>query len=164
MVIAYDDSDGWYDHQMPPIVNQSASAPTLSREPAPAAPALDALPGVAPAAHAAQGRCGYGPRLPLLVISPWPKELVDHTVTDQTSIIRFIEDNWLNGQRIGRVRSTPSRTRSSICSISTTPQHHERSCFRIERPTGESGAGRYGQDRAASPHSRGRRRDSTRVP
>jgi phospholipase C len=23
-------------------------------------------------------------------------------VTDQTSIIRFIEDNWLNGQRIGQ--------------------------------------------------------------
>ena len=26
---------------------------------------------------------------------------MDHTVTDQTSIIRFIEDNWLNGERIG---------------------------------------------------------------
>ena len=25
VVIAYDDSDGWYDHQMPPIVNQSTS-------------------------------------------------------------------------------------------------------------------------------------------
>jgi len=25
VVIAYDDSDGWYDHQMGPIVNQSAS-------------------------------------------------------------------------------------------------------------------------------------------
>jgi phospholipase C len=23
-------------------------------------------------------------------------------VTDQTSIMRFIEDNWLNGQRIGQ--------------------------------------------------------------
>jgi phospholipase C len=27
---------------------------------------------------------------------------VDHSVTDQTSVIRFIEDNWLNGQRIGQ--------------------------------------------------------------
>ena len=26
VVIAYDDSDGWYDHQMGPIVNQSATA------------------------------------------------------------------------------------------------------------------------------------------
>ena len=49
----------------------------------------------------AQGRCGFGPRLPLLVISPYAKQnFVDHTVTDQTSILRFIEDNWLGGQRI----------------------------------------------------------------
>ena len=42
-----------------------------------------------------QGRCGYGPRLPLLVVSPWAKlDYVDHTRTDQSSIIRFIEDNW----------------------------------------------------------------------
>jgi len=37
------------------------------------------------------------------VISPWSKHnFVDHTVTDQTSVIRFIEDNWLGGQRIGQ--------------------------------------------------------------
>ena len=61
------------------------------------------LPGINPANAHALGRCGYGPRLPLLVISPWSKEnFVDHTVTDQSSIIQFIEDNWLNGQRIGQ--------------------------------------------------------------
>ena len=50
----------------------------------------------------AQGRCGYGPRLPLMVISPWSKQnFVDHTTTDQSSIIRFVEDNWLEGERIG---------------------------------------------------------------
>jgi phospholipase C len=59
-----------------------------------------ALPG--PKSTHAQGRCGYGPRLPMLVISPYAKaNFVDHTVTDQTSIIRFVEDNWLNGQRLG---------------------------------------------------------------
>jgi phospholipase C len=48
-----------------------------------------------------QGRCGYGPRLPLLVISPYAKQnYVDHTITDQSSITRFIEDNWLGSQRI----------------------------------------------------------------
>ena len=48
-----------------------------------------------------QGRCGYGPRLPLLVVSPFAKpNFVDHTVTDQSSILRFIEDNWGTG-RIG---------------------------------------------------------------
>jgi phospholipase C len=41
-----------------------------------------------------QDRCGYGPRLPLLVISPHSKtNFIDHSITDQTSIIRFIEDN-----------------------------------------------------------------------
>ena len=48
-----------------------------------------------------QTRCGYGPRQPLLVISPFAKRnFVDHTVTDQSSVLRFIEDNWETG-RIG---------------------------------------------------------------
>jgi phospholipase C len=48
-----------------------------------------------------QDRCGYGPRLPFIAISPFAKvNFVDHKITDQTSIIRFIEDNWGLG-RIG---------------------------------------------------------------
>ena len=44
------------------------------------------------------GRCGYGTRMPLLVVSPFAKRnFVDHTLTDQTSVLRFIEDNWLDG-------------------------------------------------------------------
>jgi len=35
------------------------------------------------------------------VISPFAKKnFVDHTVTDQASVLRFIEDNWSTG-RIG---------------------------------------------------------------
>jgi phospholipase C len=98
VVIAYDDSDGWYDHQMPPIVNQSNSPADV---PGFCGTGANALAGVGGVAHA-QGRCGYGIRMPLLVISPWSRtNFVDHTVTDQTSIIRFVEDNWLEGQRIG---------------------------------------------------------------
>jgi phospholipase C len=95
VVVAYDDSDGWYDHQMGPIVNQSQD------------PANDALRGTDCGTNAGvtlggyQDRCGYGPRLPLLVISPFARSnAVDHSVTDQTSILRFIEDNWHTG-RIG---------------------------------------------------------------
>jgi phospholipase C len=95
VVIAYDDSDGWYDHQPSPIVNPSQSA-------------QDALtaPGICGSTATPLGgfpdRCGYGPRTPLLMISPYAKRnFVDHTVTDQTSILRFIEDNWLSGRRIG---------------------------------------------------------------
>lgn len=93
VVILWDDSDGWYDHVMGPIVNQSAS-PADALNNGACGSGDKALGGI-------QGRCGYGPRLPLLVISPWARNnFVDHTVTDQTSVIRFIEDNWLGGQRV----------------------------------------------------------------
>jgi phospholipase C len=110
VVIVYDDSDGWYDHQEPPIVNPlftTADAlngagkcyvglqqdrPTLTPTSTPLNSAFG-QPG--------QGRCGYGTRIPLLVISPFAKvNHVDHTLTDQSSVLRFVEDNWLSGQRI----------------------------------------------------------------
>jgi phospholipase C len=98
IVITYDDSDGWYDHVMPPIVNQSSNS------------AQDRLLGPMGLCGTAglganQLRCGYGPRLPLIVISPWARSnYVDHTVTDQTSVLRFIEDNWNLG-RLGDPQS-----------------------------------------------------------
>ncbi len=99
VVLAYDDSDGWYDHQPSPIVNASSTGD-------------DALNGPGECSHTPAGgtttmldgfgdRCGYGPRLPLLVMSPYAKRnAVDHTVTDQSSVLRFVEDNWLGGERI----------------------------------------------------------------
>jgi phospholipase C len=91
IVIAYDDSDGWYDHVLGPVVNQSAVADD----------ALVAPGNCGSSTAATQGRCGYGPRLPLLVISSWAKQnYIDHRLTDQSSILRFIEDNWDLG-RIG---------------------------------------------------------------
>jgi phospholipase C len=97
IIIAYDDSDGWYDHVMGPIVNQSNVADDQLL-----APGSCGTPGAKQVGGADQnGRCGYGPRLPLLVISPYAKKnYVDHAVTDQSSILRFIEDNWNLG-RIG---------------------------------------------------------------
>jgi phospholipase C len=92
IIIAYDDSDGWYDHQMGPIVTQSNVADDNLAGPGSCGTGTSAV---------WQGRCGYGPRLPLLVISPFAKiNYVDHTVTDQSSILKFIEDNWNLG-RIG---------------------------------------------------------------
>jgi phospholipase C len=97
IIISYDDSDGWYDHAMGPIVNQSdvtddqLLGPGNCGVPKP----IDNIGTIQ------NGRCGYGPRLPLLVISPWAKKnYIDHSVTDQSSILRFIEDNWNLG-RIG---------------------------------------------------------------
>jgi phospholipase C len=94
VVLAYDDSDGWYDHVMhAPLANGSND------------PETDALYGQGNAGTPKLGsylnRAGYGPRLPLLVVSPYAKtNFVDHTLTDQSSILRFIEDNWKLG-RIG---------------------------------------------------------------
>src|ERR1700691_5038297 len=103
LVVLYDDSDGWYDHQLGQIVNGSKSAADALTGPGSCGSGVNALPGVNPSTAHAQGRCGYGPRQPLLVISPWAKHnFVDHSVTDQTSVLRFIEDNWLGGQRIGQ--------------------------------------------------------------
>ena len=48
-----------------------------------------------PKPDALQGRCGFGPRLVLNMVSPWSKvNYVDHILTDQSSLLRFIEDNW----------------------------------------------------------------------
>ena len=103
VIVMYDDSDGWYDHQMGPIVNPSSgSADSLTGTGFCGNPDT-ALPGVDMGNAHALGRCGFGPRQPLLVISPWSRtNFVDHSVTDQTSVLRFIEDNWLGGQRIGQ--------------------------------------------------------------
>jgi phospholipase C len=102
LVILYDDSDGWYDHQIGPIVNGSEGPADALTAPQKCGHLEIALPGINPGTLHAAGRCGYGTRQPLLVISPWAKHnYVDHSVTDQTSVIHFIEDNWLGEQRIG---------------------------------------------------------------
>jgi phospholipase C len=92
ILIVWDDSDGLYDHVLPPLANGSNTA-------------ADGLTGPGSCGSVRlgtyQGRCGYGPRLPLLAISPYAKSnFVDHALTDQSSVIRFIEDNW-RLQRIG---------------------------------------------------------------
>ncbi|MBB4006768.1 phospholipase C [Allorhizobium taibaishanense] len=104
VVLLYDDSDGWYDHAHH-VVNPSSipvkgydvlNGAACGAEGSVGTP----LPGVN--GQPVQGRCGYGTRQPLLVISPYAKQnYVDHTQTDQTSVMRFIEDNWMGGQRLG---------------------------------------------------------------
>jgi phospholipase C len=91
VVVTYDDSDGWYDHQDSPRANGSSTAQDAA-----------VCTGTPAGLNGYPDRCGYGPRLPLLVISPWTRDnYVSHNVTDQSSVIKFIEDNWLHGWRIG---------------------------------------------------------------
>ncbi len=103
IIIAYDDSDGWYDHVTGPIITASNIPDTG------ASPVYDHLVGAGncgtPVSGATVGRCGHGPRLPLIVISPWANpNFVDHTMTNQASIINFIEYNW----NLGRIDATPA--------------------------------------------------------
>jgi phospholipase C len=87
IVIAYDDSDGWYDHVYSGVTNPSQSV-------------ADDLTGSGQCGSGTplggqQGRCGFGPRQPLLLISPCAKQnAVDHDLSDLASIPNFIEYNW----------------------------------------------------------------------
>jgi phospholipase C len=95
VVVSYDDSDGWYDHVYSGVHNPSNTA-GVATPPGP----QDFLTGTGLCGTGSplgdqNGRYGFGPRLPLLVISPWAKhDFIDRTLTTQTSVIRFIEDNW----------------------------------------------------------------------
>jgi phospholipase C len=121
VIITYDDSGGWYDHVMPPIVGASKDLQ------------YDRLSGIGQCGNTTsqgpyQDRCGYGPRLPILIISPWSKvNFVDHTLTDQTSIIRFIEDNWNLG-RIGN-NSYDSKAGSILNMFNFTNGHYANKLF-----------------------------------
>jgi phospholipase C len=130
VIIAYDDSDGWYDHQMGPIVSQSND------------PANDALtdPGMCgtAAAGAYLDRCGYGPRLPLLVISPFARvNAVDHSVTDQSSILRYIEDNW----QLGRIGNQSFDALAGSLNNLFDFQHPRAGKLFLDPTTGEPGGG-----------------------
>jgi phospholipase C len=103
VILAYDDSDGWYDHAfVAPTAQGSFSI----------ADALNGTgncgtPGVTPEPKGLSGlpvagRCGPGMRQPFMVISPYAKKnYVSHTFITQASIPQFIEDNWLDGERLG---------------------------------------------------------------
>jgi phospholipase C len=104
VIITYDDSDGWYDHAYatPTSASYNATADQLNgpglcgtgavTQPQPLG--LDGKP--------VNGRCGPGTRIPFLVISPYAKrDYVSHTRLTQASVVRFIEDNWLHGERLG---------------------------------------------------------------
>lgn len=98
VIISYDDSDGWYDHAYGPKNGQTIES----------------------------GKAGYGPRLPLLVISPYAKSnFVDHTLTDQSSILKFIEDNWNLGRIGGGSLDTQAGSLENMFDFKKGPQNEK---------------------------------------
>ena len=129
VVIAYDDSDGWYDHVYSGITNPSHTG-------------ADVLSGTGVCGdgttylYGEQGRCGYGPRLPLLVISPYSKQnFVDHTLTDQSSILKFIEDNW----QLGQIPGSFANVAGSLDNLFDFSAAHRTRPLVLDPTTGEPG-------------------------
>ena len=143
IIISYDDSDGWYDHQMSPIVNSSATTSTNQSQNGDNFNAVGKCGNGAPL-NGIQGRCGYGPRLPLLIISPWAKaNFVDHSITDQSSILRFIEDNWNLGRIGGGSYDALAGTLNNMFNFKSVPFGRR---LILDPNTGESISGDFGDD------------------
>jgi phospholipase C len=130
VIIAYDDSDGWYDHAFA----QPTSRASFSQVPVikgglqtsltdalngngncgiPNAPGTSLPTGIH--GQGVNGRCGPGMRQPFLLISPYAKKnFISHVFSTQASIPQFIEDNWLNGERLGQGSFDNDRQTGSI--------------------------------------------------
>ncbi|WP_042410104.1 phosphocholine-specific phospholipase C [Streptacidiphilus carbonis] len=102
LFITYDENDGFFDHVVPPFP-PSGAAQGLSTVPTSA----DYFAGNA---SYGAGPYGLGPRVPMLVVSPWSTGGYTCSETfDHTSVIRFME------QRFGVQEPHISPWRRAIC-------------------------------------------------
>jgi phospholipase C len=95
-ILNYDENDGFFDHVPPPV---PAINPAMGKS------------GASVAGEIYQGEpVGLGPRVPMLVISPWTKGgFVNSQVFDHTSVIRFLE------QRFGVAEPNITPWRRAVC-------------------------------------------------
>jgi phospholipase C len=97
VLITYDESGGYFDHVAPPP----------------------------PSAFDGQS---YGPRIPMLAVGPFAKKnYVSHVVMEHSSIVKFIEWNWLRGTGQLNTRDTEVNNIGSLLEPRTTgvpvPEH-----------------------------------------
>jgi phospholipase C len=58
---------------------------------------------------------GYGIRVPGIVISPYAKKgFIDHQTLSYDAYLKFIEDDYLNGQRLDPATDTRPDSRPSV--------------------------------------------------
>jgi len=102
LLINYDENDGFFDHIAQPFAAAS-SANGLST--------VDITHEIyAGNAQNQAGPYGLGPRVPMLVVSPWSKGgYVCSEVFDHTSVIRFIEARFGQHHNLGESNITPWR-------------------------------------------------------
>ena len=116
LFITYDENDGFFDHAIPPCVppSESQGQSTVST-------ANEIFAGNV---YYPAGPYGLGPRVPMIVVSPWSKGgWVCSEVFDHTSIIRFIE------QRFGVQAPNITPWRRAVCGDLT-------SAFDFAKPDG----------------------------
>ncbi|MDQ1034954.1 phospholipase C [Streptomyces sp. V3I8] len=102
LFITYDENDGFFDHLVPPLPPQSAERGRSTVDVGP-----DLFAGSP--THVA-GPYGLGPRVPMLVVSPWSKGgYVCSETLDHTSIVRFLE------RRFGVEEPNISPWRRAVC-------------------------------------------------
>ncbi|MGP4007157.1 phosphocholine-specific phospholipase C [Streptomyces sp. 4N124] len=102
LFITYDENDGFFDHVVPPLPPKSAAQgkSTVDVEP-------DLYKGDA---NRVAGPYGLGPRVPMLVVSPWSKGgYVCSETLDHTSILQFME------RRFGVREPNISPWRRAVC-------------------------------------------------
>jgi phospholipase C len=109
----YDENDAFFDHAPPP------AAPALQRD---GSRAGKSTVDYAAECHSDGRLYGLGPRVPMLVVSPWSKGgWVNSQVFDHTSILRFLE------ARFGVQEPNISPWRRAVCGDLT-------SCFDFGAP------------------------------
>lgn len=135
VIVTWDDSDGWYDHAF-----TKPTAASFDKE----ADQLDGAgtcgTGTQPAGldgKPVNGRCGPGTRIPFLVVSPWARvNHVDHALITHASVVRFIEDNWLHGARLGG-GSFDANAGSLMGLFDFSANHHRAGKLYLDPKTGE---------------------------
>ncbi|WP_195909246.1 phospholipase C [Microlunatus sp. Gsoil 973] len=143
IVLAYDDSDGWYDHRSATINNPSSTAADVLNGQNQCR--TGKIAGHTSEAHTSeqgrtvrplageQGRCGPGPRQPLVIISPYARaNFVAHNQTEQGSIVKFIEDNW----RLGRIPGSTDAIAGSVDPMFEFRSHHRNRKLILDPITG----------------------------
>ncbi|NIK58823.1 phosphocholine-specific phospholipase C [Kribbella shirazensis] len=102
LFVTYDENDGFFDHVVPPYPPASASQGLSTVD-----TTLDRYPG---SSKYVAGPYGFGPRVPMVVVSPWSTGgYTCSEVFDHTSIIRFME------KRFGVHEPNISPWRRAIC-------------------------------------------------
>ena len=87
LVIAFDETGGWWDHVAPPDLGGPFA--TWTNDGLPNTSGGCQYPGMTPCAEA-----GFGPRMPVLVISRFAKRgFIDHDLLNTASLDRWVEWN-----------------------------------------------------------------------